>query len=282
MKISYYNKYNVEVIDMMIRIFGRKQTADFCEINAFKYRMRLGLKDDMQIDFEKEQWYIDKAKELSGTIELVSEQEIDASIFLSNEVEAMSVENHDLNKHIDFLNQDVSRIEHEAIKAQTIIKDRDKEIKRLINEINRIEAHFKDTLKNIMPEIPPISEYCDIGISKVITPNIIINKFKEIILLGPTTILEIHNALINNVIKDFLMKNLISKNLPPSVKPDMRNSDDMDIVILQDGWHIINESIRYLHGGGRITQYLSGQEYMIQLGSRDTWNTGQAVITAVN
>jgi hypothetical protein len=64
---KHYNQYPVEVIDMMIRIFGEEQTRTFCILNAFKYRMRIGHKDDIQDDLAKEKWYLDKAKELLTT-----------------------------------------------------------------------------------------------------------------------------------------------------------------------------------------------------------------------
>lgn len=63
---SHYNRYSVEVIEMMIRIYGPQKTFDFCEMNAFKYRMRMGTKpgSDIKQDLEKENWYIKKAKEI--------------------------------------------------------------------------------------------------------------------------------------------------------------------------------------------------------------------------
>ena len=63
---SHYNSYQTEVIDMMIAIWGKEKVADFCEINAFKYRMRMGTKPNNSIeqDFNKEQWYLQKAREL--------------------------------------------------------------------------------------------------------------------------------------------------------------------------------------------------------------------------
>lgn len=64
---SHYTNYPIEVIDMMISVFGKENVAKYCLINAYKYRMRLGLKnpDHFQEDFEKEQWYLNKYKELS-------------------------------------------------------------------------------------------------------------------------------------------------------------------------------------------------------------------------
>ena len=61
---AHYNDYDVECIEMMRRIWGDKEVEIFCKLNAFKYRMRLGHKDAMQQDFEKEQWYLKKQKEL--------------------------------------------------------------------------------------------------------------------------------------------------------------------------------------------------------------------------
>lgn len=63
---THYNNYSMEVIDMMERIYGKENTAMFCEMNAFKYRMRMGTKPDNDItqDLKKEKWYLDKAKEL--------------------------------------------------------------------------------------------------------------------------------------------------------------------------------------------------------------------------
>ena len=65
---NHYTNYPIEVIDMMISIFGKEDVAKYCLINAYKYRMRLGLKnpDHFQEDFEKEQWYLNKYKELNN------------------------------------------------------------------------------------------------------------------------------------------------------------------------------------------------------------------------
>ena len=61
---SHYNQYPQETIDMMVDIFGRDAVRQWCVMTAFKYRMRMGLKDDIEQDFNKEQWYLNKAKEL--------------------------------------------------------------------------------------------------------------------------------------------------------------------------------------------------------------------------
>jgi len=63
---SHYNTFSKEVIDMMVDIWGVENTITFCEMNAFKYKMRLGSKPGQPIeqDLKKANWYLDKAKEL--------------------------------------------------------------------------------------------------------------------------------------------------------------------------------------------------------------------------
>ena len=63
---KHYNQYPIEVIDMMVAIWGKEKTIDFCLMNAFKYRMRLGLKDSITQDLAKEHWYLNKAEELKN------------------------------------------------------------------------------------------------------------------------------------------------------------------------------------------------------------------------
>lgn len=62
----HYNNYNIEVIDMMEKIWGTAACYFFCTLNAFKYRMRMGTKpgEGLVKDIEKEQWYLRKAEEL--------------------------------------------------------------------------------------------------------------------------------------------------------------------------------------------------------------------------
>ena len=67
---SHYNQYDIEVIDMIIRIWGPEAAALWCDITAFKYRMRMGTKPDNSIeqDIKKEQWYLNKAREIRASI----------------------------------------------------------------------------------------------------------------------------------------------------------------------------------------------------------------------
>lgn len=66
---DHYNNYSFEVIDMMTKIYGKENTALFCEMTAFKYRMRMGTKPNnpIQQDLNKESWYLNKAKQLRQT-----------------------------------------------------------------------------------------------------------------------------------------------------------------------------------------------------------------------
>ena len=63
---SHYNNYSVEVIDMMKKIWGAEATALWCEMTAFKYRMRMGTKPDNPVeqDLAKEAWYLEMAQKL--------------------------------------------------------------------------------------------------------------------------------------------------------------------------------------------------------------------------
>lgn len=65
---SHYNLYPIETIDMMISIFGKEDTMRWCVMTAFKYRMRLGYKDDIKQDLEKEKWYLEKADEIAKSL----------------------------------------------------------------------------------------------------------------------------------------------------------------------------------------------------------------------
>lgn len=62
---QHYNDYDVEVIEMMRRIWGDEAVENFCKLNAFKYRMRAGHKDDIQQDLAKEAFYLNYIKEMN-------------------------------------------------------------------------------------------------------------------------------------------------------------------------------------------------------------------------
>ncbi len=59
-----YNEFSQSVLEMAVAIYGKKKVAAFCEINAFKYQMRLGNKDDIEKELFKKRWYLKKMKKL--------------------------------------------------------------------------------------------------------------------------------------------------------------------------------------------------------------------------
>lgn len=67
---KHYNNYSKETIDMMVDIFGLENTIMWCEMTAFKYRMRMGTKPDtpIQQDIQKESWYLNKKQELQNKL----------------------------------------------------------------------------------------------------------------------------------------------------------------------------------------------------------------------
>lgn len=71
---SHYKNQSIEVWEMMIRIWGKDKFIAFCEMNAFKYRMRVGSKEGESIedDIKKAQWYEEKANELRAENDLLT------------------------------------------------------------------------------------------------------------------------------------------------------------------------------------------------------------------
>lgn len=69
-KADHYRAFPIETIELMERIWGAEAAKQWCEITAFKYRMRLGQKPStpIEIDLGKEKWYLDKAKEIDSRI----------------------------------------------------------------------------------------------------------------------------------------------------------------------------------------------------------------------
>ena len=56
---KHYQRMSKEVWEMMIDVWGKEKYIAFCEMNAFKYRMRAGLKptQPMERELEKANWY---------------------------------------------------------------------------------------------------------------------------------------------------------------------------------------------------------------------------------
>ena len=63
---EHYKGHGIETIDKMIKIWGWETVALYCEINAFKYRDRIGRKpgEPIEREMEKIKWYENKAEEL--------------------------------------------------------------------------------------------------------------------------------------------------------------------------------------------------------------------------
>lgn len=74
---THYNNFSKEVIDMMVDIWGLENTIAFCEMNAFKYKMRMGDKPNQPLeqDANKAKWYLDKAKELKSKLDIYGDLE---------------------------------------------------------------------------------------------------------------------------------------------------------------------------------------------------------------
>ena len=66
---SHYKTGQFETIEMMIAIWGVEACISFCEMSAFKYRQRMGLKPEQPIerDLSKAKWYEAKALELRNS-----------------------------------------------------------------------------------------------------------------------------------------------------------------------------------------------------------------------
>ena len=54
---SHYRAGEVECIDAIRAALGEDGFRDFCRGNAIKYLWRAGLKDDLDQDIAKAQWY---------------------------------------------------------------------------------------------------------------------------------------------------------------------------------------------------------------------------------
>ena len=61
---SHYLQNKFESIDEMVILFGVQAVISFCKCNAWKYRNRAPHKNHFQIDNQKADWYLSKAKEL--------------------------------------------------------------------------------------------------------------------------------------------------------------------------------------------------------------------------
>lgn len=63
---EYYNRYEVEVVEMARLIWGNDAMRKAAEITAFIYRMRAGSKpgNPIEQDLAKEEWWLNYARTL--------------------------------------------------------------------------------------------------------------------------------------------------------------------------------------------------------------------------
>jgi hypothetical protein len=78
---SHYKEFSVECIEMMSRIWGDTNTALYCEMNAFKYKIRAGSKTDQPVerDLEKAKWYQNYRETLLKRLETAKPRTYDHS-----------------------------------------------------------------------------------------------------------------------------------------------------------------------------------------------------------
>lgn len=55
---DHYKVGKLQAIEQMIIVFGPNRVANFCEVNAFKYHARAGLKGNAVLDHKKADWYM--------------------------------------------------------------------------------------------------------------------------------------------------------------------------------------------------------------------------------
>ena len=61
---DHYKAGKLQTIEQMMIVFGPNKVASFCEVNAFKYHARAGLKGDAVMDHKKADWYMRLYKEI--------------------------------------------------------------------------------------------------------------------------------------------------------------------------------------------------------------------------
>ncbi|MEY8257575.1 DUF3310 domain-containing protein [Erysipelotrichaceae bacterium 66-17] len=55
---DHYKTGKLQTIEQMMIVFSPNKVANFCEVNAFKYHARAGLKGDASLDHKKADWYM--------------------------------------------------------------------------------------------------------------------------------------------------------------------------------------------------------------------------------
>jgi len=85
---QHYNTERIPGMYALEQMFGSEAMMHFCEINAMKYRMRLGKKEGAPIeqDLTKAKWYEDAAKYYAGLDEFKAGFHIGSNYFKKENV----------------------------------------------------------------------------------------------------------------------------------------------------------------------------------------------------
>jgi len=68
-KASHYKFFDKEVIEIMEELYGTKEVMIFCKLNALKYRLRAGKKENAIRDIEKAMNYENYYKLLKAKLD---------------------------------------------------------------------------------------------------------------------------------------------------------------------------------------------------------------------
>jgi hypothetical protein len=63
-KAKHYNDNRIDLETIFIKVWGLEAYMIFCEMNAMKYRYRIGKKNSSEEELKKINWYENRAKEI--------------------------------------------------------------------------------------------------------------------------------------------------------------------------------------------------------------------------
>ena len=63
---DHYQGNGLECIDVMLAVFGKEATQNFCLLNAFKYLYRCNKKGKKNEDINKAIWYLNKYNDIEN------------------------------------------------------------------------------------------------------------------------------------------------------------------------------------------------------------------------
>ena len=116
-QVNHPAHYNIpgrkECIDEMVDKWGRSLVSMWCEMTAYKYEYRAGLKNDNseEQDLRKRQWYLDKAEHLKEAAENKARaffNDVDNKMDSYNENKAYNA-----NDAVEFIKEKSNRVAHD-------------------------------------------------------------------------------------------------------------------------------------------------------------------------